>query len=153
MEPITATTQSSEPINQQQTATVTMTDSQTTTMRLGGSSQAISTSTFENSPNQGGMSDQAAGNAYMSMRQRTIIAASVSIGGLILVIVIVILIVLIVIVIVKYRRQNKLLNFKIKKNEHRHIGLGKPHIVKASSPSFYIISSNFLVSKLSSHLF
>ena len=127
MEPITtATTASSEPINQQQTVTVTMTDSQiTTTMRLGGSSQAISTSTFENSPNQGGMSDQAAGNAYMSMRQRTIIAASVSIGALILVIVIVILIVLIVIVIVKYRRQNKLLNFKIKKNEHRHIGLGK----------------------------
>ena len=98
-------------------------------MLLGGSSQAFSTSTFENSPNQGGISDQVAGNVYMSMRQRTIIAASVSIGGLILVIVIVILIVLIVIVVVKYRRQNKLLNFKIKKNEHRHIGLGKPHIL------------------------
>ena len=122
MEPITSA--SSEPINQQQTTTVT------TTMRMDGSSQAFSTSTFENLPNQGGMSDQAAGNVYnMSMRQRTIIAASVSIGGLILVIVILILTVLIVVVVVKYRRQNKLLNFKIKKNEHRHIGLGKPHII------------------------
>ena len=115
-----------------------MTDFQTT---LDGSSKAItldeafsfSTSNFENSPNQGGVSDQADGN-IMNMRQRTIIAASVSIGGLILVTVILILTVLIVIVVVKYHRQNKLLNFKIKKNEHRHIGLGKPHIVKTSSP-------------------
>ena len=64
------------------------------------------------------------------MRNRTVIATAVSVGGLILITVILILIVVIIVVVVKYRQQSKLLNFKIKKDEHWHIGLGKLHIVK-----------------------
>ena len=137
-------TTSSEAANphQQTTTSTTMTESQTTT--LAESSQAIALDeassfstysfattsySFNDSPNQQDdvLRDQAA-DANSMRNRRTVIATTVSIGGLILTIVILILTVVIVAVVVKYCQQNRLLNFKIKKNEHQHIGLGKLHI-------------------------
>ena len=137
-------TTSSEAVNphQQTTTSTIMTESPTTT--LAESSQAIALDeassfstysfattsySFNGSPNQQNniLRDQAAGANSMRNR-RTVIATTVSIGGLSLSIVILILTVVIVAVVVKYRQQNRLLNFKIKKNEHQHIGLGKLHI-------------------------
>ena len=73
------------------------------------------------------------------MGNRTIIATAVSIGGLILITAILILIVVIIIVVVKYRQQSKLLNFKIKKDGHQHIGLGNKK--KASCTIVHIMKT------------
>ena len=132
-------TTSSEAVNphQQTTTSTIMTESQTTTLAIALDeassfstySFATTSYSFNGSPNQQNniLRDQAAGANSMRNR-RTVIATTVSIGGLILTIVILILTVVIVAVVVKYRQQNRLLNFKIKKNEHQHIGLGKLHI-------------------------
>jgi heme/copper-type cytochrome/quinol oxidase subunit 2 len=54
-----------------------------------------------------------------------VISTAASIGGLILITVIGITIVLIVIIVVRYRQQRK---FKIKRDGHRHTGLGEVDI-------------------------
>lgn len=154
-------TTSSETANHQQTTTsTTMTESQTTTSAESSQTttldEAFSFSTysfattrnysFNDSPNQQDdvLRDQAADVNSMRNR-RTVIATTVSIGGLILIIVILILTVVIVAVVVKYSQQNRLLNFKIKKNEHQHIGLGKLQSPSRVLRNALALSSRYLL--------
>lgn len=119
-------TTASEPVNPQQSTTMSSAGSQAITF---GEPTSVSTSfvttTFNKSPNQNVIRDL---EAAKRNRYRTVIATVVPIGGLILLIVILILSVLIVIAVVKYRQQKRQLKFKIRKDQHRHIGLGNLYI-------------------------
>ena len=108
------------------TSPITSTDDETLTTTVSISSSdlnssrapqdmRLTTSTRQDQNNQG----------TFFRRSRLVVPMASSIGSVILITLILVMIVVASIIVVKSRQQRKLLNIKVRKNGHHHIGLGK----------------------------